>query len=55
MIYNHKVNLLFLSPEKLKSAAFLTILQGPQFPTINFACIDEAHCISEWSHNFRSV
>ena len=45
------IKILFLSPEKVTSEHFASIAK--QLPPIAFACIDEAHCVSEWSHNFR--
>lgn len=50
-----KVNILLVSPEAVvaseKSTGFGALLK--QLPPIAFACIDEVHCISQWSHNFR--
>jgi ATP-dependent DNA helicase RecQ len=47
---NNRIRLLFLSPEKCMQPDFITFLK--KSPVRLFA-IDEAHCISEWGHNFR--
>jgi ATP-dependent DNA helicase Q4 len=54
-IKHGRVEILLVSPEAVvsseKSTGFGAILK--QLPPIAFACIDEAHCVSQWSHNFR--
>jgi ATP-dependent DNA helicase RecQ len=42
--------LLYLSPERLQRADTLAWLQNVP---VSFFAIDEAHCISEWGHEFR--
>ena len=44
------LDLLYVSPEKLCSQEFLTVIKASK---VNLFAIDEAHCISAWGHDFR--
>ncbi|MCA4807890.1 DNA helicase RecQ [Myroides odoratimimus] len=42
--------LLYVAPESLTKEEYVSFLQGEK---LSFVAIDEAHCISEWGHDFR--
>jgi len=49
-LLENRISILYVAPERIVLPDFLSFLQNLN---INLIAIDEAHCISEWGHDFR--